>query len=113
MTRAIIVVCLVLSGLLTMGLCRAAAQTGPTPPAKVEATAPVLTTEQAQAVRIAMQDITIARLQLDKANADFSALMQSLQRAGYVIAQGQDGKLVYQPEPKTAAPMPAPEPSKK
>ena len=32
---------------------------------------------------------------LDKLKADFQALMTSLQKPGYQIVQGQDGKLTY------------------
>lgn len=64
-------------------------------------TAPVLTEVDQLKIENALLKIDAAQKNLDAQKASFTALLTSLQKPGYVIAQGQDGKLAYQPEPKS------------
>jgi hypothetical protein len=62
--------------------------------------APVLAEIDALKIENAFLKIDAAQKNLDTLKASFQALLTSLQKPGYVIGQGADGKLTYQPEPK-------------
>lgn len=68
--------------------------------AKSEATAPVLSEMDQLKIENAFLKINAAQQNLDKLKADFQALISSLQKPGYQIQQGQDGKLTYVADPK-------------
>ncbi len=57
-----------------------------------------LTVEQRQAIQIKAQEMTIAQLQYEKARAELTALMQSLQKDGFDLNL-QTGEYTKKPEP--------------
>ena len=87
--------CLWMSGVTYAQEKPAAAPTTAVAPA-----VPVLSEMDALKIENAMLKVQAATQQLEAMKASFQSLLSSLQKPGYVIAQGQDGKLVYQPEPK-------------
>ena len=79
------------------------AQEKPAPkPAAVEAAkpAPVLSELDALKIENALLKINKAQTDLEALKTAFQSLLTTLQKPDYVIAQGADGKLAYQPEPK-------------
>jgi curli biogenesis system outer membrane secretion channel CsgG len=61
--------------------------------------APTLTVEQKQSIQIKAQEMTIAQLQFDKAKAELTALLASLQKDGYDLDL-QSMSYVKKKEPK-------------
>ena len=68
----------------------------------VEAAKPVPVLSELDGLKIenALLKINKAQADLEAMKASFQSLLAALQKPDYVIAQGADGKLVYQPEPK-------------
>ena len=73
-------------------------QTLTTPP-KAEP-APVLSDVDGLRLKNGMLKLQNTQVTLDKLKAEFQGLLTSLQKPGYQIAQGADGKIGYVPEPK-------------
>ena len=71
-----------------------------TAPAKAEPTTPVLSELDGLKIENALLKINKAQADLEAMKASFQSLLAALQKPDYVIAQGADGKLAYQPEPK-------------
>jgi len=80
------------------------AQESTAPPVTAPAvSAPVLAEVDGLRLENGLLKVQQATLALDKLKADLQALITSLQKPGYQITQGPDGKLVYTPVPSTTA----------
>ena len=89
-----------LVGFAVMVFAQAPPNGAPKPAPAVAPAAPVLSEVDALKVENAFLKIDQQQRALDKMKADFQALLASLQKPGFVITQGQDGKLAYVVEPK-------------
>ncbi len=84
-----------------------------TSPAPSPAPAPVLAEVDGLRVENLLLKVQQATIVLDKLKADFQTLINSLQKPGYQLTQGPDGKLSYvvaAPVPQTTDAKPEPTP---
>lgn len=108
--KKLIVTVFVLIPVLFVGVGLAQAPGTPASAVKVEKTAPVAAAAPVLARADGLEaenrflKIDKAQKELDAMKAEFQVFLQTLQKPGYVIAQGPDGKLGYVPEPKKDEP---------
>ena len=92
--------CVMAAGALAQDKLAQKAAPVATTPAKAEPIAPVLSELDGLKIENALLKINKAQADLEALKTAFQSLLTTLQKPDYVIAQGADGKLVYQPEPK-------------